>query len=330
MRFEGLQILVTGGLGYIGSETARQLREAGAAVHVIDDCSEGHMEAWDGPWTRIDLRDRDRFLTFAAGREWDAVFHFAARCYVGESVRKPLQYWSGNIPTLLHLLEGIGKCPIIFSSSCATYGIPSTDTLDETHPQHPVNPYGETKLVGETILKQRGRTGGGDFGILRYFNAAGATPNHGEDHRPETHLIPLAIQAALGQRGKLSIFGDDYPTRDGSCERDFVHVSDLARAHLLALEWIRSGNGSGEWNLGLGVGSSVLEVLRAVEAITGAPVPHHLAPRREGDPPRLVASAQKAREELGWEPHFDTLDSIVETAVNWHQKAPKGYDTFGC
>ena len=273
MKFEGLQILVTGGLGYIGSETARQLREAGASVHVIDDCSEGHMEAWDGPWTRIDLRDRDRFLTFAAGREWDAVFHFAARCYVGESVRKPLQYWSGNIPTLLHLLEGIGKCPIIFSSSCATYGIPSTDTLDETHPQHPVNPYGETKLVGETILKQRGRTGGGDFGILRYFNAAGATPTHGEDHRPETHLIPLAIQAALGQRGKLSVFGDDYPTRDGSCERDFVHVSDLARAHLLALEWIRSGNGSGEWNLGLGVGSSVLEVLQAVEAITELPFP---------------------------------------------------------
>ena len=328
MKLAGLRILVTGGLGYIGSETARQLTDVGADVHVIDDCSEGHIEAWDGPWTRIDLRDRDRFLTFAAGREWDAVFHFAARCYVGESMRDPMKYWGGNIPTLLHLLEGIHTCPVIFSSSCATYGLPQSKTIDETHPQNPVNPYGETKLVGETILKQRARTGGGEVGILRYFNAAGATLEHGEDHRPETHLIPLAIRAALGQRGKLSVFGGDYDTRDGSCVRDFVHVSDLARAHILALEWIRAGNGSGEWNLGSGIGSSVLEVIRAVETVTGKPVPHAVAPRREGDPPRLVASAQKAREQLGWSPQFTSLEAIVESAVQWHERAPKGYDSL--
>jgi len=324
-RWNHLRILVTGGMGYIGSETARQLAAKGAEVHVLDNLSEGHEGAWDGPFTLVDLEDQTQTIEAIPSGKWDAVMHFSARCYVGESTRQPIRYWRANITPILNLLDALPELPFILSSSCATFGNPVQDTIDERHPQAPVNPYGATKLAGERILHDREKANNSPFAILRYFNAAGATEEHGEDHRPETHLIPLAIKAALETSPPLTVFGTDYDTPDGTCIRDYIHVADLARAHLKALEWILDGKGSNHWNLGTGTGASIMDVLRAIESISGRPVPWKKGERRTGDPSKLVANPSKAESELGWVPEFRTIEDIVATAISWHQKRPSGY-----
>ena len=322
-----MNILIPGGCGYIGSATARFLRDQGHEVVVLDNLSEGHRSAWDGPMVEMDLRDRAALGEFAQGQRFDGIIHFAARAYVGESVLQPVRYWAANVIPLVHLCEVFPGLPFVFSSTCATFGDPLTENLQEDHPQNPVNPYGRTKLAAEAVLQDRSTAGDGPFAALRYFNAAGADTDgaHGEDHRPETHLLPLAIEAALGRSETLTVFGDDWGTPDGTCIRDYIHVQDLARAHGLALERLHSGGSSGAWNLGTGVGSSVKEVLTTVADAVGKAVPISFGPRRAGDPARLVADPSRARSELGWEVEFSTLADIVVTAVRWHQDHPQGY-----
>lgn len=322
-----MKVLVTGGCGYIGSATARWLRARGVEVHVIDDLSEGHQAAWDGPLEILDLLDRDAVHQWMSGREFDGVIHFAARCYVGESVTEPIRYWRANVVPVIHLCEAIGSTPFVFSSTCATYGEPQTERLSEDHPQAPVNPYGATKLAAERLLKDRDAAGLGKCALLRYFNAAGASPcgNFGEAHDPETHLIPLAVEAAQGSGRRLTVFGTDWPTPDGTCIRDYIHVDDLAQAHFLALERLIGGGDSGAWNLGTGNGFSVREIIDAVGATVGSPVPHDEGPRRAGDPARLIADSSKARAELGWKPEYEDARAVVETAARWHQNHPNGY-----
>lgn len=322
-----MKVLVTGGCGYIGSATARWLRARGVEVHVIDDLSEGHQAAWDGPLEILDLLDRDAVHHWMKGRSFDGVIHFAARCYVGESVTEPIRYWRANVVPIIHLCESIGQTPFVFSSTCATYGEPQTERLSEDHPQAPVNPYGATKLAAERLLKDRDAAGLGKCALLRYFNAAGASQcgNFGEAHDPETHLIPLAVEAAGGSGRRLTVFGTDWPTPDGTCIRDYIHVDDLAQAHFLALERLIGGGDSGAWNLGTGNGFSVREIIDAVEATLGAPVPHDEGPRRAGDPARLIADSTKARAELGWKPQFEDARIVVASAARWHQSHPKGY-----
>jgi UDP-glucose-4-epimerase GalE len=324
-----MRVLVTGGCGYIGSATARWLRAHGADVHVIDDLSEGHREAWDGPCELLDLLDRDRLHDWLAGRAFDGVIHFAARCYVGESVHQPVRYWRANLVPVIQLTEALEGVPFVFSSTCATYGNPLSETLAEDHPQRPVNPYGATKLAAERLLRDRSDAGQGPFAALRYFNAAGAdqSGDFGEYHDPETHLIPLAVRAALGDGGPLSVFGTDWDTPDGTCVRDYIHIDDLAAAHLLALERLVSGGEAGAWNLGTGRGLSVREVIDTVASVCGSPVPFTEAPRRAGDPARLVADASRARVELGWEPRYTEPAELIETAVRWHRSHPRGYSS---
>ncbi|MDP6849925.1 MAG: UDP-glucose 4-epimerase GalE [Planctomycetota bacterium] len=322
-----MKILVTGGCGYIGSATARFLHRNGHEVTVVDNLSEGHRAAWSGEFHELELLDRGAVHNFLEGRSFDGVIHFAARAYVGESVLQPLRYWRANVLPVIFLCEKMEGTPFVFSSTCATYGNPITETLSEDHPQNPVNPYGNTKLAVERLLRDRDLAGQGKFAALRYFNASGAEEdaNHGEAHNPETHLIPLAVQAALGQREPLTVFGNDWDTPDGTCIRDYIHILDLASAHLAALKRLSSGGNSGAWNIGTGSGVSVQEILKSVERVTGKPVPFVSGSRREGDPSRLVAEASRARTELEWVPEWTDLDALVETAVNWHRKNPKGY-----
>ncbi len=321
------RILITGGCGYIGSTTARHLRAHGAEVVVVDDLSEGHRAAWDGEFHLLDLLDRDAVHGLLGGQHFDGLIHFAARAYVGESVSQPVRYWRANVIPVIHLCEALEGVPFVFSSTCATYGDPVRERLDEEHPQQPVNPYGATKLAAERLLRDRLGAGQGAFAALRYFNACGAEPDgsHGEDHRPETHLLPLAIRAALGQGEPLTVFGDDWDTPDGTCVRDYIHVLDLASAHRAALEHLAAGRPSGAWNLGTGRGVSVREVLDAVGAAVGAPVPHTTGPRRAGDPAALVADPARAAAELGWRAEWTDIGAIVETAVRWHRARPEGY-----
>ncbi len=322
-----MKILVTGGCGYIGSATARFLRRAGHAVWVLDDLSEGHEGAWDGKKEKLDLLDREAVRNFLAGTSWDGVIHFAARCYVGESVEQPVRYWRHNLVPLIHLCESLDGVPVVFSSSCAVYGVPEGDRLDEAHPLRPVNPYGATKAAGERLLADRAAAGRGNYAALRYFNAAGAEPdgNHGEDHRPETHLLPRAIRAALGEGEPLTLFGSDWDTPDGTCVRDYIHVLDLASAHLAALERLAGGEASGSWNLGTGRGVSVREVIEALGTLLGRPVPFQNGDRRAGDPPALVADPSRARLELGWTATWTEFPALLETAVRWHRNNPRGY-----
>ncbi len=322
-----MNILITGGCGYIGSATARFLRSEGHDIVVVDDLSEGHREAWDGAHHCFNLRDRDALDTLAKNHSFDGVIHFAARAYVGESVQQPVRYWAANVIPVVHVCESFPGLPFVFSSTCATYGDPQTPTLAEDHPQNPVNPYGRTKLTSEAVLQDRHAAKDGSFAALRYFNAAGADRDgrHGEDHRPETHLLPLAILAALGRDGPLTVFGDDWDTPDGTCIRDYIHVEDLARAHGSALQRLVAGGASGAWNLGTGSGSSVREVLAAVEAAVGQEVPFALGSRRSGDPARLVADPRRARSDLSWDVQFPNLEGIVETAARWHRDHPEGY-----
>jgi UDP-glucose-4-epimerase GalE len=325
-----VRVLVTGGAGYVGSHAVRELLEAGHAVTILDDLSEGHREAVakDARLVEGDLGDAQVLARALDGAE--AVLHFAALAYVGLSVKDPASYYRVNVVKGLALLWAMlerGVRRLIFSSTCATYGNPQYLPLDEKHPTEPINPYGATKRAFERALQDHAAAGCVRAIALRYFNAAGCHEQGGlgEDHDPETHLIPLAIDAALGRGPSLTVFGTDYDTPDGTCIRDYVHVQDLARAHVQALAALEQGDAFRVFNLGSESGSSVREVVRAVEAALGRPVPLVLGPRRAGDPPRLVASAGRARRELGFAPRHAGLGAIVETAARWRRDHPKGY-----
>lgn len=322
-----MRVLVTGGCGYIGSATARMLRDAGHEVTVVDNLSEGHRSAWDGDFVPLELLDEAAVRRLLKHRSFDGLIHFAARAYVGESVHQPLRYWRANVVPLLNLLDNLPGVPVVFSSTCAVYGLPQGEVLKEDQPLAPVNPYGATKAAAERLLADRNHANQGSYAALRYFNASGAEPDgsHGEHHRCETHLIPLAIQAALGQGEPLTVFGTDWGTPDGTCVRDYIHVQDLASAHLAALQRLLSGQASGHWNLGTGSGSSVQQIIQAVEQTLGEKVPWKPGPRRSGDPPYLVADPTRAQVELGWEARWRDLPTLVETAVKWHRSHPQGY-----
>ena len=325
-------ILVVGGAGYIGSHMCKHLSKHGYLPIVLDNLSRGHEEAvkW-GPFIKGSISDRNILKRIFSEHRIDAVMHYAAYCYVGESVTNPSMYYQNNLADTICLLSEMVEADakrIVFSSSCAVYGEPEEIPITENHSQNPVNPYGRTKYMVEQVLDDFNYAYGGESVSLRYFNAAGADPEGelGEDHNPETHLIPLTIQVALGQRGEIRIFGDDYPTPDGTCIRDFIHVEDLAGSHLLALEQLLNGKGSGTYNLGNGQGYSVREVIDIARRITGKPIKDRVVDRRDGDPAVLVGSSERAKIELGWKPRFPDLESIVETAWHWHQKHPNGYD----
>jgi UDP-arabinose 4-epimerase len=319
-----LNILVTGGAGYIGSHTAKALAEAGFQPVVIDNLYTGHRWAvkW-GPFIEGDIGDSNLVRRVVEEYRIAAVVHLAAYALVGESMQNPGKYFRNNVVSSLTMLDALVEgCVqnVVFSSTCATYGTPMRLPLEETHPQSPVNPYGESKLFVEKMLHWYG----GAYGIrsvcLRYFNAAGADPEGeiGEDHDPETHLIPLVILAALDQQPKLKVFGTDYPTPDGTAVRDYIHVADLSAAHVAAVRYLLDGGESVALNLGTGSGNSVKEVVQIVEKVSGLPVPRIEHPRRAGDPATLVAKADRAREVLGWTPRFAKLEDIVETAWRWH------------
>jgi UDP-glucose 4-epimerase len=326
-----MRILVTGGAGYIGSHAVKLFLARGHDVWVYDSLVMGHRQAV--PADRLivgDLSEKDRLDHALIAYRIEAVVHFAAFAFVGESVKEPAKYYQNNVVNTLTLLEAMRRNRVervVFSSTCATYGIPRKVPITEDEPQKPINPYGRTKLMIEQALTDYAEAYRFGVALLRYFNAAGAAPDGsiGEDHDPETHLIPLAIQAALGQRPALSIFGTDYPTPDGTCVRDYIHVDDLADAHLLALEALGPGKQL-RYNLGTGRGYSVREVIRTVEEVSGKKVPVVEAARREGDPPELVAGSTKVQRELGWKPRYPELRPIVETAWNWHSKHPHGYE----
>ncbi|HWS89700.1 MAG TPA: UDP-glucose 4-epimerase GalE [Pyrinomonadaceae bacterium] len=326
--------LVTGGAGYIGSVMVEQLAEAGEKVVVLDDVSRGHARALDESVPYYDGQVGDRELVASICREHgvDACVHFAALAYVGESVTEPKLYFENNVGQGLGLLEGLLKAGVkrfVFSSTCATYGEPVRVPIDESHPQSPVNPYGWSKLFMEKILSAYDHAYGLRFVALRYFNAAGATKRKGEHHDPETHLIPNVLAAAAGRRPYVSVFGDDYPTPDGTCVRDYIHVTDLCTAHTLALEHLRRGGRSEFINLGNGHGYSVMEVIETARRVTGRDIEVRVEPARPGDPARLVADATKAREVLGWKTQYPELESIVRTAWEWHEAHPEGYGSHG-
>ena len=326
-----MRILVTGGAGYIGSHAVRLFVERGHDVWVYDNLSVGHRAAV--PAERLvvgDLVDVAHLDQVVLDRRIEAVVHFAASAYVGESVRRPAEYYQNNLVNTLTLFEVMRRLRVgrvVFSSTCATYGVPETVPITEEEKQKPINPYGNTKLAVERALADFAAAYGWGYAALRYFNASGAAPDGsiGEDHDPETHLIPLVLQAILGQRPTVEVFGTDYPTPDGTCIRDYIHVDDLAEAHLLALEALRPGSQL-RYNLGTGRGYSVREVIRVAEEVTGKKCPVKEGPRRPGDPPALVAAADKVRRELGWSPRYAELKPIIETAWNWHRRHPRGYD----
>jgi UDP-glucose-4-epimerase GalE len=324
-----VKVLVTGGAGYIGSHAVRELREAGHAVAVLDDLSYGHREAVprDVPLIDADLADAAALRRGLEGA--DAVIHFAGLLSVAESVRDPASYYRANVVKGLALLDAMiaaGVRRIVFSSTCAVYGVPVRVPIDESHPQDPINAYGATKRAFERALMDYARAGLLRAVALRYFNAAGCHPDGslGEDHDPEVHLIPLAVDAVLGRREGLQIHGDDYDTPDGTCIRDYIHVQDLARAHVAALS-LEGGEPFQAFNLGTGRGRSVREVIAAVERVTGRPVPVTSAPRRPGDPPALVAQPDRVRAALGFAPRWLDLEAIVETAARWRRDHPQGY-----
>jgi UDP-glucose-4-epimerase GalE len=321
---------VTGGAGYIGSHACKALAQAGYRVVAFDNLVAGHRAAvkW-GDLVQGDITDRAAVLDTLTAHRIFAVMHFAAFLDVGESVREPAKYYRNNVVGALNVLDAMaaaGVTRFVFSSTCATYGEPLETPIAETHPQNPINSYGESKLAVERALPHFERAYDIHSVALRYFNASGADPDGeiGEDHSPEIHIIPRAIEAATGGRG-LQVFGDDYPTPDGTCLRDYIHVTDLADAHVKALEAIVETNRSGAYNLGTGRPNSVREVIQSVERVTGRTVPWTLAPRRPGDPAVLFASPAKAQAELHWTPRFADIDSIVGTAWAWHRDHPRGY-----
>jgi UDP-glucose 4-epimerase len=320
-------ILITGGAGYIGSHTLLALTEAGIETVTLDNLTTGHRDqVLAGVFFQGDLRNPQDLEKVFQKYPIVGVFHFAASCYVGESVQDPEKYYLNNVTGGINLLRAMRRHQvnkIVFSSSCAVYGLPRALPLKEDHPFGPVNPYGVTKMVMERMLEDYWRAYGLNYVSLRYFNAAGADPQGriGEDHDPETHLIPLALSAALGKKESLTIFGEDYPTPDGTCIRDYIHILDLAKAHLLAWKFMEHEAGRpGIFNLGNEKGFSVKEVIQVCEQVTGRKVPRIKGPRREGDPPVLVADSSRAREVLGWRPAFPDLETITATAWNWHNK----------
>ncbi|MCP4193212.1 MAG: UDP-glucose 4-epimerase GalE [Planctomycetaceae bacterium] len=326
-----MRILVTGGAGYVGSHTVRLLEQSGHEVWVFDNLVAGHRQAvTPGRLIEGDLSRQVEIETALKTHQIEAVFHFAAFALVGESVAHPDRYYRNNIVCTLNLLEamrsvGVGR--IVFSSTTATYGVPDVIPITEEERQQPINPYGFTKLVIERALADYAHAYGFAYAALRYFNAAGASSSGeiGEDHDPESHLIPIVLQVALGQREYISIFGEDYPTPDGTCIRDYIHVEDLAKAHLKALERLEPSAGM-QLNLGTGRGNSVREIIDACRRVTGHPIPELLADRRPGDPPELVANSTRAMKTLDWQPEYTEIEAIVETAWNWHRTHPHGFD----
>ncbi|WP_289354891.1 UDP-glucose 4-epimerase GalE [Paenibacillus sp. S-12] len=328
-----MAVLVTGGAGYIGSHTVAELLARGEEVVIVDSLETGHQEAVLGGTLHIgDIRDSAFLDSVFAQHSIDAVIHFAAYSLVGESMSNPAKYYDNNVYGTLVLLEAMRKhhvSRIVFSSTAATYGEPERTPIQETEATNPTNVYGETKLTMERMMRWFDQSHEIRYVSLRYFNAAGAHENGkiGEDHRPETHLIPLVLQTALGQRKEMKVFGSDYPTPDGTCIRDYIHVSDLADAHVLAVEYLRGGGRSDVFNLGSGNGFSVLEVIQTAERVTGRSIPTVTEERRAGDPAVLIASADKAKSVLGWSPKRDDLNVLIQSAWNWHQARPTGYDS---
>jgi UDP-glucose 4-epimerase len=326
-----MRVLVTGGAGYVGSHCVRRLLEGGHEVVVYDNLCAGHAAAVPAGVTlvRADLADSAVLEKTLAGNI-DAVIHFAAFLDVGESVREPLKYYRNNVLNTVHLLElmrarGVNR--IVFSSTCATYGVPERIPITEDEPQKPINPYGVTKLSVEWALRDCATAWGLGACALRYFNASGASADGsiGEDHEPEIHLLPLVLKTALGQRSHVSIFGTDYPTPDGTCIRDYIHVEDLADAHLRALESLEPGRFAA-YNVGTGVGTSVREVLEEARRVTGVDIPTVEGPRRPGDPPSLFADSTRLRQQLAWRPKYTHIAGILETAWRWHRDHPNGYE----
>jgi UDP-glucose 4-epimerase len=317
-----MSILITGGAGYIGSVTTELLRARGEAVVVLDNLSRGHRDAVasEVPFYEGNAGDRELVTRIVGEHGIDACIHFAAFAYVGESVAEPALYYENNVEQGIRLLGALlanGVRRFVFSSTCATYGEPQRIPISEQQPQLPTNPYGWSKLFLERIMRDYDHSYELRFVALRYFNAAGATPERGERHDPETHLIPLVLKAARGETSHITVFGNDYPTKDGTCVRDYIHVSDLAEAHALALDYLRAGNPSTAINLGNGQGYSVLEVIEAARAVTGRDIRIEMQDRRAGDPSHLVADATKARDLLGWEPQHTDLAAIIKTAWSY-------------
>ena len=321
-----MKILVVGGAGYIGSVCGELLLDEDHEVAVFDNLTEGHRRAVDprAKFTQGDLADRNQIEIALSSIRPDAVMHFAASALVAESMCDPSKYFRNNISNGLNLLDAMVATQvnrIVFSSTCAIFGPPDRLPIDEAAPARPINPYGESKLAFEKILRWYGQIYGLSFVSLRYFNAAGASEKFGEDHRLETHLIPNVLKVALGQKPHVEIYGADYETSDGTCIRDYIHIVDLARAHILALGTAKSEF----YNLGTGGGASVREVIDACRKVTGRKIEIAEKPRRPGDPPRLIASSKKIKDDLGWRPQFQSLDTIIESAWKWHQKFPSGY-----
>jgi len=325
-----MSVLVAGGAGYIGSVTVERLSRAGHKVVVYDNLSRGHREAVAShiPFIEGDIADTALLVKTLQDHKVKSVMHFCAHSQVGESVREPLMYYQNNVQNGINLLVAMKQCEVeqfIFSSTAAVFGEPEEVPITEESAQRPTNPYGRTKLMFEYILRDASEAHGLRSIALRYFNACGASEQCGEDHEPETHLIPIVLEVAMGRREALGIFGRDYPTPDGTCIRDYIHVADLADAHIKALEALEKGAGTNVYNLGNGHGFSVLEVVQAAEEVTCRKIPTIDSPRRAGDPARLVASSDRIREELHWHPQITDLRRIIETAWNWKQKHPDGY-----
>lgn len=332
LRMTHKTILVTGGLGYIGSHTIIELLEKGYTVLVFDNASKGHAKALDPRAHLIvgDLADKQKLYWTFSSHHIDAVIHFAGSIEAGESMKNPAWFYENNLVCSLHLLEAMRDHAvqhIVFSSTAAIFGDPKKIPIEENHPIEPVNCYGATKAAIESMLSWFEKAHGITHVALRYFNAAGSSLDalRGEDHDPETHLFPLVFQVALGQRTDITIFGDDYPTDDGTCIRDYVHVVDLAKAHVLALDYLQTLRKSDVFNLGSGEGYSVRQIIDTIREVTGASIPVIIGKRRDGDPPRLIASNKKARSELGWTPAHSDIRTIAQTAWEWHRRHPRGY-----
>lgn len=324
-----MKILVTGAAGYIGSVCTEVLISRGHSVIALDDLSEGHRDAVDAraAFCRVDLHDAKSLNAVFQQHQIDAVMHFAALCLVEESVREPARYYCANVSGGISLLDAMLQHRVkklIFSSTAATYGEPETTPIPEDHRTCPVNPYGASKLLFERVLSDFRANSGLEYITMRYFNAAGASEKYGEDHSPETHVIPLLLEVVAGQRDAFQVYGTDYPTADGTCVRDYVHILDIAQAHALAVERISEFSGR-IYNIGNGHGFSVQQVLDAAAQVVGRKINYRAAPRRPGDPAALVASSERIRKELGWNPQFSSLEEIVRTAWNWKQRFPKGY-----
>jgi UDP-glucose 4-epimerase len=325
-----MRLLITGGAGYVGSACLRHMAAHGHDVLAYDNLAQGHASSvGDHPLIEGDIADTEKLTKALRDFKADAVMHFAAATYVGESVENPDYHYGNNIGgsrSLLNAMRAAGVDRMLFSSTCATYGMTASETMSEATPQDPFSPYARTKMAVEWMIRDYAHAYGLGFTILRYFNASGADEDgrFGEDHQPENHLIPLVLQTALGQREAITIFGTDYPTPDGTCIRDYVHTDDLASAHRLAIEATERTTAE-VFNIGTGQGHSVKEIIAACERVTGRPIPQKIGPRRPGDPPRLVADPTKLKTQLGWEPRFTSIEDTIATAWAWHKANPRGY-----